>query len=55
MKLEEIHRYLAILPRHWESKALGPQRAGERQRVNFGIVGVGLWLNLYEKSNFDEI
>ena len=33
MKLEEIHRHLAILPLHWESRALGPQGAGGRQRV----------------------
>ena len=48
MRLEEIHRYLAILQLHWESRALGPQRAGGRQRVNFGIVGDGLRLIVYE-------
>ena len=42
MKLEEIYRKLAILPLHWESASLGPQRAGERQRCYFfSIVGVG--------------
>ena len=37
-----------------ESGALGPQRAGGRQRVKTDIVGVGLRLNLY-KSSFDVI
>ena len=41
VKLEEILRKLAILPLHSESGALGPQRAGGRQRVKTGIVGVG--------------
>ena len=48
MKLKEIHRNQAILPLHSESGALGPQRAGVRQRVKTGIVGVGLRLNLYK-------
>ena len=48
MKLKEIHRNQAILPLHSESGALGPQRAGVRQRVKAGIVGVGLRLNLYK-------
>ena len=39
---EEIHRNLAILPLHSESRALGSQRAGGRQRVDFGILGVGV-------------
>ena len=55
MKLEEIHRYLAILSRHWESRALGPQRAGERQRVQTTIGRVGWRLNLYKWSSFDEV
>ena len=41
MKLKEIHRNQAILPLQRESRVPGPQRAGGRQRVNFGIVGVG--------------
>ena len=44
VKLEEILRKLAILPLHSESGALGPQRAGARQMVKTGIVGVGLRL-----------
>ena len=48
VKLEEILRKLAILPLHSESGALGPQRAGGRQRVKTDIVGVGLRLNLYK-------
>ena len=48
MKLEEIYRKLAILPLHWESASLGPQRAGGRQRVNFSIVSDGLRLHVYE-------
>ena len=52
---EEIHRNLAILPLHSESRALGSQRAGGRQRVDFGILGVGWRLHLYRKSSFDEI
>ena len=47
-KLDEIHQNLAILPLFWESRALGPQRAGRRQRVDIGIEGVGLRLNLYK-------
>ena len=35
MKLKEIHRKLAILPLNRESRVLGPQRPGGRQRVNF--------------------
>ena len=46
--LEEIHRHMAILQLHWESRTLGPQRAGGRQRVNFSIVSGGLRLNVYE-------
>ena len=38
IKLEEIHRKLAILPLHWDQPSLGPQRAGGRQRINSGIV-----------------
>ena len=45
MKLKEKHRNLAILPLCWKSRALGPQLASRRQRGDFGIVGVGLWLN----------
>ena len=45
--MEEIHQNMAILPLYWESRALGPQRAGRRQGVDFGIVGVGWRLNLY--------
>ena len=48
MKLKEIHRNQAILPLQWESRVPGPQRAGGRQRVKTGIVGVGLRLNLYK-------
>ena len=55
MKLEEIHQYLAILPWHWVSRALGPQRAGGRQRVKTTIGRVGWRLNLYKWSSFDEI
>ena len=47
-KLKEILRKLAILPLHSESGALGPQRAGGRQRVKKDIVGVELRLNLYK-------
>ena len=46
--MEEILRKLAILPLQSESGALGPQRAGGRQRVKTGIVGVGLRLHLYK-------
>ena len=45
-KLKEILRKLAILPLHSESGAFGSQRAGGRQTVKTGIVGVGLRLNL---------
>ena len=55
MKLEDIHRKLAILPMHWESASLGPQRAGGRQRVNFGIAAVGWRLNLYRWFSVDKI
>ena len=48
VKLEEIHRNLAILPLHWRARVLGPQRACGGQRVYFGNVGVGLQLDLYE-------
>ena len=48
IKLEEIHRNLAILPLCWKSRALGPQLASRRQKGDFGIVGVGLRLNLYK-------
>ena len=41
MKLKEIHQNQEILPLQRESRVPGPQRAGGRQRVNFGIVGVG--------------
>ena len=44
-KLERNHRNQAIL---LESRSLGPQRAGGRQRVNFSIVSDGLRLNVYE-------
>ena len=40
-KLEGIYRNMAILPLHYDSKALGPHRAGGRQRVNLGFGGVG--------------
>ena len=43
----KIHRNLAILPLHSESRALGSQRAGGRQRVDFGILRVGWRLHLY--------
>ena len=58
MKLEEIHRYLAILQLQCKSRALGPQRAGGRQRVNFGIVGDGLRLmcmNSRILAKFEEV
>ena len=35
IKLEEIHRKLAILPLHWDQPSLGPHG---RQRINSGIV-----------------
>ena len=54
-QFEEIHRNLAILPLHWESRALGPQCAGGRQRVKTTIGRVGWRLNLYKRSSFDEI
>ena len=46
---------MAILPLHGESRGLGPQRAGGRQRVKTVIGRIGWWLNMYELSSFDEI
>ena len=54
-KLEEIHGNLATLPLHWESRVLGPQRAGGMQRVKTGTQAVGWLLNMYKWSSFDEI
>ena len=55
MKFEEIHQNLAVLPLHGESRALGPQRTGGRQRVKTSIGRVGWRLNLYKWSCFDLI
>ena len=37
MKLEEIHRNLAVLSIHWESRFRGPGGASGRQRAKMGI------------------
>ena len=54
-KLERINRNQAILPLHWESRSLSPQRAGGRQRVKTTIGRVGWRLNLYKWSSFGAI
>ena len=55
LKLERINRNQAILPLHWESRSLSPQRAGGRQRVKKTIGRVGWRLNLYKWSSFGAI
>ena len=52
---KKSHWNQAILPLHWESRGLGPQRAGRRQSFKTAV-GRGQWrLNLYKWSSFGEI
>ena len=55
MKFEEIHQNRAVLRLHGESRDLGPQRTGGRQRVKTTIGRVGWRLNRYEWSSFAKL